>query len=55
MYTYVKRRQAAYMDQLISDTDIENVIMQVDFSENASTIVQKEIQSAYCHAWIDCQ
>lgn len=63
IHTFVKRKQSAHMGQLISDSDGENIVLQVDFSENASIVSQNEIQSAHwghkqatlftAHAWID--
>ena len=62
VHTYVKRKQAAHMAALISKCDEENVVLQVDFSENATITSQNEIQSAHwnhgqatlftAHAWI---
>ena len=50
IHTYVKRKQAAYMDTLISKCDGENVVLQVDFSEIATIASQNETQSAHwCH------
>ena len=58
----MKRKQAAYMEELIASCDDENIVLQVDFSENATIKMQTEIQSAHCnrsqktlftaHAWI---
>lgn len=62
IHTYVKRKQAAYMTSLISKCSEENVVLQVDFSENATIASQNETQSAHwshgqatlftAHAWI---
>ena len=50
IHTDVKRKQAAYTDTLISKCDGENVVLQVDFSENATIASQNETQSAHwCH------
>ena len=50
VHTYVKRKQAAYMDTLISKCDGENVMLQVDFSENETIASQNETQPAHwCH------
>ena len=47
---YVKRKQDVYMDTLISKCDGENVVFQVDFSENATIANQNETLSAHwCH------
>lgn len=61
IHTYVKRRQAACMVDLISKCDKENGVLQVDFSENATIMSQNETQSAHwnhgqatlftAHAW----
>ena len=63
LHTYVKRKQAACFKQLVSSRDGENVVLQVDFSENATIASQREIQSAHwshaqatiftAHTWID--
>ena len=62
LHTYVKRKQAAHLDKLVSNCDGENAVLQVDFSENATIASQREIQSAHwshaqatiftAHAWI---
>ena len=45
IHTYVGRKQDVYMDTLIS-----NVMLQVDFSENATIASQNETQPAHwCH------
>ena len=50
IHTYVKRKQAAYMDTLISKCDGENVVLQGDFSENATIARQNETPPAHwCH------
>ena len=62
IHTYVKLKQAVYMDDLISKYDGESVVLQVDISENAIIACQNETQSAHwshgqatlftAHAWI---
>ena len=47
IYTYIKRKQMAKMDELIEACNVENVVLQVDFSENASIVSQREVQSAH--------
>ena len=50
IHTYVKRKQAAHLDALISECSIKKVVLQVDFFENATIMSQNEVQSAYwCH------
>ena len=51
------------MDKMIAQCDTENIVLQVDFSENATIASQHEIQSAHWshgqatlftgYAWID--
>ena len=63
MHTYIKRKQAAYLDTVVSKCNGNQVVLQVDFSENATIASQREIQSAHwshaqatiftAHAWID--
>ena len=63
IHTYVKRSQSAHFESLTSSCDGKNVVLQVDFSENATIASQCEIQSAHwshaqstlftAHAWID--
>ena len=63
VHTYVKRKQSAHMADLISKCNGKNIVLQVDFSENATIESQNEIQSAHwthgqatlftAHAWID--
>ena len=58
----IKRMQAAYFAKLITECNESSVILQVDFSENASLLQQNEIQAAHwtqqqvtistAHAWI---
>ena len=62
VHTFVKRKQMAKMDELIEACNVENVVLQVDFSENVSIVTQREVQSAHWshgqatlftgHAWI---
>ena len=62
LHTYVKRKQAASFKSLIEGCDGKSVVLQVDFSENATIASQREIQSAHwnhgqatlftAHAWI---
>lgn len=47
IHTYVKRKQMAKMDELIEACNFENIVVQVDFSENASIVSQREVQSAH--------
>ena len=47
IHTYVKRRQAAHMVDLISKSNKQNAVLQVDFSENATIMSQNETQSAH--------
>ena len=59
IHTYVKRK---YMKDLISGVNKKKVLLQVDFSENASITTQNEVQSAHwahgsatlftAHAWV---
>ena len=51
IHTYVKRKQATHLDTLISECDTKKVVLQVDFSENATIMSQNEVQSAHwCHS-----
>ena len=62
VHRYVKRKQAAHMEELIASCDGKNIVLQVDFSENATIKMQNEIQSNHwnhsqatlftAHAWI---
>ena len=62
LQTYVKRKQAASFKSLVEGCDGKNVVLQVDFSENATIASQREIQSAHwnngqatlftAHVWI---
>ena len=50
MHTYVKRKQAAHLDASVSECNTKKVVLQVDFSENATIMSQNEVQSAHwCH------
>ena len=61
-HTYVKRKQAASFKSLVEGCDGKSVVLQVDFSENATIASQREVQSAHwnhgqatlftAHAWI---
>ncbi len=47
LHMYVKHRQAACMKELISKSNKWNAVLHVDFSENATIMSQKVIQSAH--------
>ena len=63
IHRYVKKQQSKVFDALVSSCNHEKVVLQLDFSENASLIDQNEIQAAHWnhdqvtlftgHAWID--
>ena len=63
LHTHVKRKQAASFDHLKSSCDGTSIVLQVDFSENATIASQREVQAAHwhhaqvtlftSHAWID--
>lgn len=63
VHTLVKRIQAASFDAMKSSCNGKSIILQVDFSENATITAQKEVQAAHwyhaqatiftTHAWID--
>ena len=63
IHVYIKRKQAGYQQALISKVDGIKILLQVDFSENASLQQQDEIQSVHwthgqatlftAFAWID--
>ena len=63
IHTFIKRRQAAHLDTLVSQCDTKKIVLQVDFSENATIMSQNEVQSAHwchgqvtvftAHAWIE--
>ena len=40
---YVKRIQASHLENLISSCDGKTILLEVDFSENASLLMQNEI------------
>ena len=42
LHAYVKRKQSKYMKNLISGVNKKKVLLQVDFSENASITSQNE-------------
>ncbi len=58
LHTYVKREQSASFKSLVKECDGNSVVLQVDFSENATIASQREIQSAHwnhgqaTYAWI---
>ena len=45
LHTFVKRKQAASFDSLKNSCDGKSIVLQVDFSENATIAVQKEVSS----------
>ena len=47
VHRHIKSKQDAHMTKILSSCDGESILLQVDFSENASLISQDEIQSAY--------
>ena len=49
LHTFVKRNQAALFDSMKNSCDDKSIVLQVDFSENATTAVQKEVQAAHWH------
>ena len=49
LHTYVKRKQAASFDSLKTSCDGISIVLQVDFSENATIAAQKEVQAAHWH------
>ena len=63
LHTFVKRERAATFNSLKSSSDGISIVLQVDFSENAMIVAQKEVQSAHwhhpqatlftAHAWIN--
>jgi len=63
IHIFAKRKQAAHMDKMIAQCDMEDIVLEVNFSENATIASQHEIQSAnWSHgqatlftgyAWID--
>ena len=62
LHTYVKWKQSASFKSLVKECDGSSVVLQVDFSENATIASQREIQSAHwnhgqatlftAHTWI---
>ena len=65
IHVYIKRKQAAFMENITSSVDGKKIALQVDFSENATLTCQNEIQSAHwqhsqatlftAHAWINTE
>lgn len=63
MHTFVKRNQSKVFEYLKSNVDKKNIVIQLDFSQNAALLHQNEIQSAHwvhsqatiftAYAWID--
>ena len=63
IHVFIKRQQADYFNKVKSEVDGTKVVLQVDFSENASLLTQNEIQSAHwnhaqatlftAYAWVD--
>ena len=54
VHCYVKRKQAAHMEELIASCDGENIVLQVDFSENATIslligIILKQLYLQHMH------
>ena len=49
LHTFVKRKQAASFDSLKNSCDGKSIVLQVDFSENATIAAQKEVQAANWH------
>ena len=47
LHTFVKRKQAASFDSLKNSCDGKSIVLQVDFSENATIAAQKEVQAAH--------
>ena len=62
-HRYVKKKQQAHFGELIETCDSRSVVLQVDFSENASISHENKIQSAHwshqqvtvftSHVWVD--
>lgn len=62
LHTHVKRKQSASFKSLVEECDGSSVVLQVDFSENATIASQREIKSAHwnhgqatlftAHVWI---
>lgn len=65
IHTFVKRKQSSAFQKRKQNVDGKNIVLQGDFSENASLLEQNEIQSAHwhhkqatlfvCYAWIEKQ
>ncbi len=65
LHTYTKRNQSASFKSLVAKCNGKSVVLQVDFSENATIASQREIQSAHwnhgqatlftAHAWSESQ
>ena len=63
LHTYIKRKPSLGFKRLVSECNGQKVEFQVDFSENATIIAQREIQDAHwshvqvtlftAHAWIN--
>lgn len=61
-HTSGKQKQSAHFEALVKNSDSEHVVLQVDFSENATIASQREIQYAHwthsqatvftAHAWL---
>ena len=49
LHTFVKREHAVTFNSLKSSSDGISIVLQIDFSENAMTVAQKEVQSAHWH------
>ena len=47
IHVYVKRKQSAYFEKVKGEVNGINVVLQVDFSENASLVQQNEIQAGH--------
>ena len=53
LHTYIKRKQSFAFKQLVSECNGQKIVLQVDFSENATITAQREIQAAHwCHAQV---
>ena len=63
LHSYIKCKQSAHMDSLKAKCDTQDIVLQVNFSENAIIASQHEIQSAHwnhgqailftAHAWVN--
>ncbi|KAK6186815.1 hypothetical protein SNE40_006086 [Patella caerulea] len=49
LHTYIKRCQSQHLEYLISNSNDQRIVLQVDFSENATILSQNEVQSAHWH------